>query len=84
MNVAVSDPFDDEFDPTPTTRGVLRWAQAAGAETLADAHDLLEQFEVSNDVPEVLGDDGTIDGVRDDIEFGLDIAGPDTPLTALL
>jgi len=49
-----------------------------------ERHDLLEQLEVSNDVPEVLGEDGTIDGVRNDIEFGLEIAGPDTPLTALV
>jgi hypothetical protein len=79
----VNYPFDDEFDPTATTRNMLRWARAAGAETLGDAYDLLEQLELSNDVPEVLGDDGTIDEVRDDIELGLEIAGPDTPLTAL-
>jgi hypothetical protein len=84
LDVDVDDQFGDEFDPAATTRAVLRWARAAGAETLGEAYDLLEQFEVSNDVPEVLGDDGTVDEVRDDLEFGLEIAGPDTPLTALL
>ena len=80
----VDDPFGNEFDPTTTTRRVLRWALAAGAETLEEACDLLGQLEVSNDVPEVLGEDGTIDEVRHDIELGLEIAGPDTTLTALV
>ena len=45
---------------------------------------MLDQFELSNDVPEVLGHDDSIDDVREEIEYGLDTAGPDTPLTTLL
>jgi hypothetical protein len=79
----VSDPFD-EFDPTATTRSYLRWALVSGASTLGEAYDLLDQFEVGNDLPEVLGHDGTGDAVRDDLDLGLDLAGPDTPLDDLL
>jgi hypothetical protein len=45
---------------------------------------MLEQLELSNDVPEVLGDDDTVEGVREELEFGLETAGPDTLLTTLL
>ena len=45
---------------------------------------MLEQFELSNDVPEVLGHDDTVEGVREELELGLETAGPDTLLTTLL
>jgi hypothetical protein len=80
----VSDAFEDEFDPAATTRSVLRWALVYGASTLGEAYDLLEQLEVSNDVPEVLGDDGRIEDVRDDLDLGLGLVGPDAALTSLV
>jgi hypothetical protein len=80
----VSNPFDDEFAPSAGALNTLRWAQANGAETLGEAFDMLEQLEFGNDVPEVLGEDDTIDDVREEIGFGLDTAGPDAPLSALL
>lgn len=80
----MTDPWDEEFEPSIGTRNVLRWASEHGATTLGEAVDLLEQFEFGNDVPEVLGHDDTIDAVREDLEFGLDVAGGDTPLTTLL
>jgi hypothetical protein len=55
-----------------------------GAATLGEAHDMLEQFENSNDVPEVLGEDDTIEAVREEIEVGLETVGPDIELDALL
>lgn len=79
----MSDPWD-EFDPAPGTRRYLGWARAAGASTVGEAYDLLEQFEISNDVPEILGHDDTVDDVRADLEAGLELAGADTPLTDLL
>jgi len=80
----VSNPFDDEFAPSGGALSTLRWAQENGASTLGEAYDLLEQLEVSNDVPEVLGHDDTIENVREELELGIEIAGSDTPLTALL
>ena len=80
----MSDPFDDEFDPSPSTRNTLRWAAELGATTLGEASDMLEQLEISNDVPEVLGHDDTIDAVRSELELGLDLLGPDTALSPLL
>jgi len=38
---------------------------------------------VSNDVPEVLGPDDTVEGVREEVELGLDLVGPDAELTDL-
>jgi hypothetical protein len=84
LDVPVSDPWSEEFDPSAVTRSTLRWALALGATTLGEAYDLLEQLEVSNDVPEVLGHDGTVDEVRDELELGLELVGPDTELGALL
>ncbi|WP_433295873.1 hypothetical protein ACQP2F_36960 [Actinoplanes sp. CA-030573] len=55
-----------------------------GATTLGEAYDMLDQLEISNDVPEVLGEDDTIEGVREELEFGLETAGADTPLGSLL
>jgi hypothetical protein len=75
---------EEDYEPSAVSRGVLRWAYENGAETLGDAVDMLEQFELSNDVPEVLGEDGTVDDVRADLETGLDLTGPDTPLPTLL
>ncbi|XVV08595.1 hypothetical protein ACQP2X_27530 [Actinoplanes sp. CA-131856] len=62
----------------------LRWAQEAGASTLGEAYDMLEQLELSNDIPEVLGEDDTIENVREDLEYALETIAPDTPITALL
>ena len=53
-------------------------------ESLGEAYDMLEQLELSNDVPEVLGDDDTVDGVREELDFGLETAGPDTLLSTLV
>ena len=74
----------DEYDPSPASRRVLRWAQEHGATTLGDAVDLLEQFEVGNDVPEVLGHDDTVEEVREDLEYGLGAVGPDVEVDDLL
>ena len=62
----------------------MRWAREMGASTLGEAYDLLEQLELSNDVPEVLGHDDTVEGVREELEFGIETAGQDTLLTTLL
>jgi len=75
--------WDDEFHPSAATRSTLRWAQEHGASTLGEAHDLLDQLAVSNDVPEVLGPDDTVEGVREEVELGLDLVGPDAELTDL-
>jgi len=80
----VSNPFDDEFAPSTGALNTLRWAQGMGASTLGEAYDLLEQLELSNDIPEVLGEDDTIEDIREELDFGLETAGPDTPLTSLL
>jgi len=82
--VPVSNPWDDEFAPSTAALNTLRWAQANGASTLGEAYDMLEQLELSNDVPEVLGHDDTVDDVREELEFGIETVGPDTLLTYLL
>jgi hypothetical protein len=79
----VSDPWD-EFEPSAGARNTLRWAQALGASTLGEAYDLLDQLEVSNDVPEVLGEDDTVDDMRQELELGIELAGADTALSGLL
>ena len=84
LGVPVSDPWDEEFDPSAGARSTLRWAHALGASTLGEAYDMLEQLELSNDVPEVLGHDDTVEDVRAELELGIEIAGPDAPLTTLL
>jgi hypothetical protein len=73
--------WDDEFHPSAGTRSTLRWAQEHGATTLGEAYDLLDQLAVSNDVPEVLGHDDTVEGVREELELGIDLAGTDAELT---
>ncbi|WP_308285486.1 hypothetical protein [Actinoplanes hulinensis] len=80
----MSDTWDEGFDPSSGARNTLRWAYEMGATTLGEAYDMLDQFELSNDVPEVLGHDDTVDGVREEFEFGLETVGPDTLLTTLL
>jgi hypothetical protein len=80
----VSNPWDEEFAPSAGARNTLRWAYEMGASTLGEAYDMLEQLEISNDVPEVLGHDDTVDGVREELESGIEIVGPDTPLTDLM
>ncbi|MBO3738670.1 hypothetical protein [Actinoplanes flavus] len=80
----VSSTWDEEFAPSAGALNTLRWAYEMGATTLGEAYDLLDQFELSNDVPEVLGHDDTVENVREEFEFGLETVGPDTPLTTLL
>ncbi len=75
---------DEEFDPSAGARSTLHWAHAHGATTLGEAYDLLDQLEVSNDIPEVLGHDDTVQGVREELELGIDLAGADAALTGLL
>ena len=80
----MSNPWDEDFAPSTGALNTLRWAQEMGATTLGEAYDMLEQLELSNDVPEVLGHDDTVDGVREELEFGIETVGPDTPLSTLL
>ena len=80
----MSNPWDEEFAPSTGARNTLRWAHGLGASTLGEAYDMLEQLELSNDVPEVLGHDDTIEGVREELESGIETVGPDTSLTTLL
>ena len=80
----MADAFEDEFDPSTGARNTLRWAHALGASTLGEAYDLLDQLEVSNDIPEVLGHDDTVEDVRQEFELGIDLIGADAPLSSLL
>ena len=80
----MSNPRDEEFVPSTGAQNTLRWAHEMGASTLGEAYEMLEQLELSNDVPEVLGHDDTVEGVREELEFGIETAGPDTLLTTLL
>ena len=80
----MSNQWDDDFAPSAETRNTLRWAQERGASTLSEAYDMLEELELSNDVPEVLGHDGTIEDVREELDSGIETAGADAPLTAFL
>jgi hypothetical protein len=80
----VGDPWDEEFDPSTGARNTLRWAHEMGASTLGEAYDLLEQLEISNDVPEVLGHDDTVEDVREELGLGIEIVGPDALLITLL
>jgi hypothetical protein len=81
---AVADPWEDEFDPSISARNALRWAHELGASTLGEAYDLLDQLEVSNDIPELLGQEDTVEDVRQEFELGLDLVGADAPLSGLL
>jgi hypothetical protein len=80
----VTDPRDEDFSPSTAARNTLRWAADQGAATLGEAYDLLEQLEYSNDVPEVLGEDDTIDDVREELEFGIETVGADALLETLV
>jgi hypothetical protein len=80
----VGNPWDEEFDPSTGARNTLRWAHEMGASTLGEAYDLLEQLEISNDVPEVLGHDDTVEDVREELGLGIEIVGPDALLITLL
>jgi len=75
---------DEEFDPSAGARSTLQWAQVHGASTLGEAYDLLDQLALSNDVPEVLGHDDTVEGVREELELGIDLVGADAALTGLI
>ena len=79
----MSDPWDG-FDPSAVTRSALVWARSFGATTLGEAYELLDQLEVSNDVPEVLGHDGDVGDVRAEVEDGLAVLGPDADLDDVL
>lgn len=80
----MNSPWDEEFQPSAGARSTLQWAHEHGASTLGEAYDLLDQLEVSNDVPEVLGHDDTVEGVREELEFGIDLVGSDAALSGLL
>jgi hypothetical protein len=80
----VSNPWDEDFAPSTGALKTLLWARGMGASTLGEAYDMLEQFELSNDVPEVLGHDDTVEDVREELAFGLESVGPDTLLATLL
>ena len=79
----MTNPWDEEFQPSASARNTLQWAYEHGASTLGEAYDLLDQLEVSNDVPEILGHDDTVDGMREELELGIDLVGTDAPLTGL-
>lgn len=80
----MSNPWDDEFAPSTSAVNTLRWAHDNGATTLGEAYDMLDQLALSNDVPEVLGHDDTVDDVREELDLGLETLGPDAPLATLL
>ena len=74
----------EEFEPSAGVGRTLRWAHELGAETLSEAYDLIDQLEVSNDVPEVLGHDDTVEDVRQELELGIELVGADAALTSWL
>lgn len=80
----MTDTWNEEFAPSAGARNVLRWAQTQGAATLGEAYDMLEHLELSNDVAEVLGEYDTIDDVREELDVGIETAGPDAELDTLL
>lgn len=80
----MNSPWDEEFQPSAGARSTLQWAHEHGASTLGEAYDLLDQLEVSNDVPEVLGHDDTVENVREELEFGIDLVGSDAALSGLM
>jgi len=80
----VTDDVSEEFQPSAGARSTLQWASEMGASTLGEAYDLLDQLEVSNDIPELLGHDDTIEDMRHELELGIDLVGTDAPLTRLL
>jgi hypothetical protein len=80
----VTDESDDDFEPSTGAVSALRWCAEMGATTLGEAYEFLDQFEISNDVPEVLGHDDTVEGIKAEFELGIDLVGPDAWLTDLL
>jgi hypothetical protein len=80
----VTSPWDEEFHPSAGARSTLRWAHEHGASTLGEASDLLDQLAVSNDIPEVLGHDDTVEDMREELELGIELLGADAELTSLL
>jgi hypothetical protein len=80
----VNNEWDEEFAPSSGALNTLRWAHEMGATTLGEAYDMLEQFELSNDVPEVLGHDDSVQSVREELDFGIETVGTDALLTTLL
>ena len=76
--------WDEEFHPSTGARRTLQWAQEHGASTLGEAYDLLDQLAVSNDIPEVLGHDDTVDGIREELELGIELLGADAEVTGVL
>lgn len=83
FDVAVTTSWDEEFHPTAGARRTLQWAREQGADTLGEAYDLLDQLEVSNDVPEVLGHDDTVDQMREELAAGIEAVGEGAPLDDL-
>jgi hypothetical protein len=80
----VNTTWDEEFQPSAGALSVLRWAYAHGASTVGEAYDMLEQLAVSNDVPEVLGHEDTVEDIRDELELGMELVGADAALTDLV
>jgi hypothetical protein len=84
FDVRVTNTWDEEFHPSAGARSTLQWAHQHGASTLGEAYELLDQLEVSNDIPEVLGHDDSIEGMREELESGIELSGADAALTSLL
>jgi hypothetical protein len=74
----------EEFEPSSTTSNVLVWARASGASTIGDALEMLDVLENSNDVPEVLGESGDLNDVRDELEAGIELVGGDRTIDDVL
>lgn len=74
----------DDFEPSSTTCSVLAWARAAGGSTIGDALEMLDVLSNSNDVPEVLGDSGDLNDVRDELEAGIELVGDDRAIDDVL
>ena len=51
---------------------------------MTEVQDKPAKLEASNDVPEVLGHDDTVEGVRQELELGVELVGADAALTSLL
>ena len=74
----------DEFERSSTAVNVLVWAQSAGASTVGDALEMLDVLQNSKDVPEVLGESGDLDDVRDELEAGIELVGDDRAIDDVL
>ena len=80
----MSPSWDEEFHPSAGARSTLQWAREHGADTIGEAYDLLDQLEVSNDVPEVLGHDETVDEMREELAAGMETVGESASLDDLI